>query len=162
VSEFAGQDMGWFLDQFVHGAGKLDYSVGDIKSQRKMIPKGWMGTKYREDGAPYTNSIDYRSEVLVRRIGDVKIPIDVSIVFEDGSEIREAWDGQYRWKKFIYESPLRLKRAVVDPEHKLIIDLNRTNNSKVMTPNKLAPLKWVSNWLVWLQHALESFAFLGS
>jgi hypothetical protein len=162
VSEFAGQDMGWFLDQFVHGSGKLDYAVGAIQSERKRIPKGWMGTKYREDGTPYKKNQDYRCEVLVRRIGDVRMPVEVSIVFEDGTDIREIWDGQYRWKRFIYEGPHKLKRAVVDPEHKLVIDLDRTNNSMVMAPNKLAPLKWVSNWLVWLQHALESFAFLGS
>ncbi|MFC2164391.1 M1 family metallopeptidase [Acidobacteriota bacterium] len=162
VSEFAGKDMTWLLDQFVFGSGSLDYAVEAISSQNKRIPKGWMGTKYREDGTPYKKSIEYRSEVLVRRVGEVRIPVDVSIVFEDGSEIREAWDGQYRWKKYIYEGPLRLKRALVDPDHKLVIDLDRTNNSKVMKPNKLAPLKWVSNWLVWLQHALETLAFLGS
>ena len=162
VSEFAGQDMSWFLDQFVYGSGTLDYAVEAIRSQRRSIPEGWMGTKYRENGAPYKKSIEYRNEVLVRRIGDVHIPVEVSIVFEDGSEIREVWDGQYRWKKFIYESPHRLERAVIDPDHKLVIDLDRTNNSKILTPNKLAPIKWVSNWLVWLQHALETLAFLSS
>jgi len=162
VSEYAGQDMRWFLDQFVHGSGKLDYAVGAIRSERKRIPRGWMGAKYREAGIPRTTSTEYRTEVLLRRVGDVRIPVEVNIAFEDGTEVREIWNGQYRWKRFIYEGPLKIKNAEVDPGHKLVIDMNRTNNSKVMSPNRLAPLKWVSNWLTWLQHALESFALLGS
>ncbi len=27
--------------------------------------------------------------------------------------------------------------------------------------NNLAPLKWMSNWMIWLQHALELFTVFG-
>ena len=161
VSEFAAQDMSWFLDQFVYGSGKLDYAIGSISSQRPRRQIGWFNEDYRETPAKKEDVKTYESEVLVRRLGEVKIPVDVLVVFEDGSEIRETWDGDYRWKKFRYSGPSRIAKAVVDPEFKLVIDVNRTNNSLVRRPNKIAPYKWVSRWLLWLQHAMEFFTVFG-
>ena len=105
---------------------------------------------------------DYESEVLVRRLGDVRIPVDVLIAFEDGKEIRESWDGQYRWKKYIYSGPDKIKQAIVDPDFKLVLDIDRTNNSWAVKPDKLAPWKWTSTWMHWLQQAMEYLRFFGS
>jgi hypothetical protein len=161
VSEFAGQDMSWFLDQFVYGSDKLDYAVAGISSRPPRKPRGWIDGEYAE-GRPSTDKAKiFESEVLVRRLGGVKIPVEVLIMFEDGSEMLESWDGQYRWKKFIYTSPARIKSAVVDPEFKLVSDINRTNNSLTVEPAKLGALKWSARWLSWLQHALEFFSLFG-
>lgn len=161
VSEFAGQDMSWFLDQFIYGSGKLDYTIEKISSQRETPPKGFYNRKYQKGKSRKSDGILYESEVLVRRLGEVKVPVDILIIFEDGREIKEKWDGQYRWKTFKYKGTSRIESAIVDPEFKLVIDINRTNNSMVRKANKLAPLKWISNWLVWLQHALELFIIFG-
>jgi hypothetical protein len=161
VSEFAGQDMSWFLDQFVYGSGKLDYAIGRISSQRPRGQKGWFHGELREGSSKDEGSRTFESEVLVRRLGEVKIPVEVLVVFNDGSEIRENWDGQYRWKKFLYSGPNRITKAVVDPDFKLVIDVNRTNNSMLRKSNKIAPIRWTSRWLVWLQHALEFFTLFG-
>jgi hypothetical protein len=97
----------------------------------------------------------------VRRLGEVKIPVEILVVFEDGSEIRESWDGDYRWKKLQYSGPNRIAKAVVDSDFKLVIDVDRTNNSMTRKPNKVAPYKWASRWLIWLQHTLEFFTVFG-
>jgi hypothetical protein len=161
VSEFADQDMSWFLDQFVYGYGKLDYAIDSLSSERPKKQRGWFNGEYREAGSEGRDVKIYQSEVLVRRLGEVKIPVEVLVIFEDGSEIREQWDGDYRWKKFRYSRPNRVSRAVVDPEFKLVIDVNRTNNSMARKPNKVAPIKWTSRWLIWLQHAMEFFTLFG-
>jgi hypothetical protein len=161
VSEYSGEDMSWFLDQFVYGSGKLDYAVGEIKNQKKRIPKGWIDGEYRERRRQKGEEPVYQTEVLVQRLGEVKIPVDVCIVFEDGSETREQWDGQYRWKRFKYEGALKVEKAIVDPDFKLVIDINRTNNSKTVKRNRLAPWKWITHWMLWLQHAMEVFTIFG-
>ncbi len=161
VSEYAEQDMSWFLDQFVYGSGKLDYAIGSIRSQKERQSRGWFDGEYRERAENTSNNTLYRSEVIVRRLGEVKIPVDLLIVFEDEREVKETWDGMYRWEKFTYTHTSRIKEAIIDPEFKLVLDLNRTNNSMKRKPNTLAPLKWTSNWLLWLQHALEFFTILG-
>jgi hypothetical protein len=161
VSEFAGQDMSWYLDQFVYGSGKLDYAIGNISSKIPREQRGWFNGEYRETRAKKKDAQTYESEVLVRRLGEVRIPVEILVIFEDGSEIREDWDGDYRWKKFRYSRPSRIAKAVVDPEFKMVIDIDRTNNSKLRKANKVAPLKWASRWLMWLQHAMEFFTLFG-
>jgi len=158
VSEYADRDMSWFLDQFVYGSEKLDYAIGTISSQRVRQPQGWFDGEYINRQIKDSR---YQSEVIVRRLGELKLPVDVLVVFEDGEEIRETWDGQYRWKKFTYQKPSRISKAVVDPEFKFVLDINRTNNSMMRKPDKLAPFKWVSHWMAWLQHVLEFFTILG-
>ena len=161
VSEYAGQDMSWFLDQFVYGSGKLDYAIASISSRRIRKPEGWFNGVYKERERTNGEEPLFLSEVLVRRLGEVQIPVEVLVVFEDGKRMEEVWDGQYRWKKYTYQRPSRIKAAIVDPKFKLVLDINRTNNSMMRSPNRLAPLKWVSNWLLWLQHALELFTIFG-
>ena len=161
VSEFADQDMSWFLDQFVYGSGKMDYAIGSISSKRPTQHQGWFNGEFRNGQTTEQESQTFFTEVLVRRLGEVKIPVEVLVIFDDGSEIRENWDGQYRWKKFLYSGPHRVAKAVVDPEFKLVIDVDRTNNSMTSKPNKIAPYKWTSRWLTWLQHAMEFFTIFG-
>jgi hypothetical protein len=161
VSEFAGQDMSWFLDQFVYGSGKLDYAVTRITNARERTSRGWIDGEYQERKKGSPPSKLYLSEVLVWRLGEIKIPVDLLVIFDDGTKILEIWDGQYRWKKFIYKTPSRITGAVVDPEFKLVSDVNRTNNSCVVKPNRIAAYKWTNRWLAWFQHALEFFSLFG-
>ena len=162
VAAHAGQDMSWFLDQFIYGSENLDYAVTAIENRQPRRPKGWFDGIYREMAQDQPRPPAYESEVLVRRLGGVRIPVDILIVFEDGREFREHWDGQYRWKKFTYSGPVRIKQAIVDPDFKLVLDINRTNNSWVVEPERLSPWKWTSTWLLWLQHAMECLKFFGS
>lgn len=162
VAEFAGQDMSWFLDQFIYGSGKLDYALGNITNRKERRQRGWLNGEFRESEKKNSPTNLYQSEVLVRRLGEIQIPVDVLIRFEDGSEIKEKWDGRYRWKKYTYETSSKVKSAVVDPDFKLVADLNRTNNSYLVKPNKLASIKWTTKWLSWLQHAMEFFSLFGS
>lgn len=161
VSEFAGQDMSWFLDQFVYGSGKLDYAVDRIRNARERVPQGWIEGEFQEGKKGSPPSKVYHSEVLVRRLGEVKVPVDLLVKFDDGTEILDSWDGQYRWKKFTYRTPSRIIGAVVDPDFKLVSDVNRTNNSRAVKSNRVAAYKWTSKWLAWFQHALEFFSLFG-
>jgi hypothetical protein len=106
VSEFAGRDMSWFLDQFVYGSDKLDYAVGDISSRKIRQPQGWFDGEYIKRNIKEDR---YQTEVIVRRLGEVRLPVDVLIVFEDGEEFRDTWDGQYRWKKYTFQKPARIR-----------------------------------------------------
>jgi len=161
VSEFAGQDMSWFWDQLIYGSSKLDYAIEGITSRLAKAPRGWFDGRYESGSRTTEGDETYESEVIVRRLGGVKIPVEVLVVFENGEKVRDTWDGQYRWRKFIFHHPSRIMMAIVDPDFKLVLDLNRTNNSMMNKANTLAPLKWMSNWMIWLQHALEVFTVFG-
>ena len=160
VSEFAGQDMSWLLDQFIYGSEELDYSVEHIRNRKEQPLRGWKDGEY-QSGKGKKGEPLYESEVLVRRLGGVQVPVDVLIVFADGIKKREVWEGKYRWKRFKYRSPVKIQEAVVDPDHKWVIEVRRSNNSLTTSPSSLAALKWTSRWMIWLQHAMELFTLLG-
>jgi len=161
ASRHAGRDMSWFLDQFIYGSGTCDYALERISSDPVPPLKGWLDGKFVEPANSKKAQGLLRSEVLVRRLGEVRIPVDIEVTFDDGKVFRETWDGQDLWKNFGYSRKSRVVLAVVDPDLKLVADINRTNNSLKRTPNRLAPWKAAANWLGWLQHALEVFSILG-
>lgn len=160
VSGYVGEDMSWFLDQFVYGSEKLDYAISDISNSNPVPPEGMFEGEYRESRDRKEFDI-FESTVLIRRLGEVKLPVEVKIVFKDGETVMENWDGLNRWIKFNFNRPSPVVKAVVDPNYKLVLDINRTNNSLKTKPNRLAPLKAVSAWLLWLQHFLEFFTLFG-
>ncbi|MDH3743695.1 MAG: M1 family metallopeptidase [Acidobacteriota bacterium] len=170
VSEYAGQDLGWFFDQVVGDSSHFDYAIDSADSFR-IEPEGYFEVagkpSYRakpetEDSDADEGSMDseYRSEVVVRRLGTGVFPVDVLMVFEDGAEIRRRWDGADRWKLFVEEKTSKLVSVTVDPERVLLLDLDYTNNSRVLDSKPWKPaLKWASRWMLWFQDLMGAFAY---
>jgi len=167
INEVARQDMGWFFEQTFFSSELVDYGIETATSKKIPDPKG----VFDEDQQESTGSEEeegeteeqYLTEVVVRRYEGAKFPVEVLMVFEDGEEIRREWDGQDRWQRYRLEKPVRLRYAVVDPERKLLLDIDPTNNSHYAKEEEgfsLATKKWASKWLFWLQNLLEMFAFI--
>jgi hypothetical protein len=163
ANEVSGQDLTWFFDQ-IRGSAWFDYAVDSVAS----VPLDPEGLTEREGKLVFVDPAGdddgreevYRSEVVVRRHGDGHFPVDVLLVFEDGYEIRESWDGRARWRLFAAERPARLRHAIVDPERTLLLDLRYNNNSMTMNPGDgFVSKKWAAKWMVWLQDLLASFEY---
>jgi hypothetical protein len=141
VNEVSGRDLTWFLDQVYRSSNVFDYAVDELKSAR--------------DGAVF------RTELIVRRNGEAIAPVDVLVTFADGSQQRETWDGQARWRRYTFDRASRAMSAQVDPDRVLLLDVNYTNNSKTLEPQSArAATKWSLAWLIWLQDALLAWAAL--
>ena len=83
------------------------------------------------------------------------------MTFGNGDRITEHWDGKDRWKLYTYDRPSRVLSAHVDPNRVLLLDVDTTNNSKTLEPQgPRAATKWSLKWMIWLQDALLSWAFL--
>jgi hypothetical protein len=166
VNDVSGRDMTEFFNQTFFSSGLIDYAIESITNRDESIKAGIVdppasgssnGTARgpaKEPAGPPGKS--YHADVVVRRLGEARLPVDVLVRFADGSVKREAWDGQYTWKKFSYDSPAKIIEAVVDPEGKLPLDVNLSNNSrKAETETSWAARKWAARWLFWFQHFLE-------
>ncbi len=159
ASEVSGQDLTWFFDEVHRSSNDFDYAVESVRSEPVEV-KGFVeesGTLvHREE----KKSDLHRTEVVVRRRGAATFPVEVLLVFEDGTERRDLWDGKDRWKLYVEEKGSKLRYAAVDPERKLTLDLYYTNNSKLVEPrSKLPARKWASKWMIWVQDLLATFAF---
>lgn len=170
VNEIGGEDMSWYFDQMWDDAVLFDYAVESVQSERIAEAQGYVqidGTlQFQQpamaNGAADADSTMFSSQVIVRRWGEGVFPVEVRITFADSSVVTEAWDGRARWQRYTYQRPAKIAIVEVDPERKLVLDVNRSNNSWTRTPaGRIAAAKWTSKWLIWLQSVLEFFAFFG-
>jgi hypothetical protein len=163
VEEVVEEDLSGFFDQAHRDSVVFDYAVARATSEKVELA-GWDDSKgelapvaeeSEEDG------VEYKSQVVIRRLQDGVMPVDVLLEFEDGSVVRDVWDGQHEWKLYEEIRPAKLKHAVVDPDRKLLLDIRYTNNSRVVeSESSLASCKWASKWMIWLQDYMQTLSFL--
>ncbi len=156
AEKVSGQDLAWFFDQFLHSPDKLDYAVGSLRSREIKEPEGLFQGQLKSpsDNKEEGREKTYKNEVVVVRKGELIFPQEILIVFENGEEVRERWDGKDRWTRFTYYKPVDLKSAQLDPEKKLLLDINHLNNSLTRKPNKLMPLKCALDMMLKFQKLL--------
>ena len=167
VNEVSGRNMDWFFEQFVFGARRLDYAVGEIGSRRVSSPFG----VFEKNGKPETISrkdaekMDrerekrgeksrYESWAKIERLGDAVAPQEIGIRFDDGHVERRAWDGAARWVKFEFTRPARIASVELDPARRYQLDLCRANNSRTSRANVSLAIQWPLRLLFWAQNAL--------
>jgi hypothetical protein len=175
VNEVAGEDLNWFFDQAFYSTAILDYSVDRVFTReiKKFVgddftlavaePDSGMtnGTNQSSDSITAKGQAKmYESGVDVRRLGAFKFPVEIVAAFEGGEKVREKWDGQELWKKIRYTKPNKLISATVDPENKIPLDLNYTNNSKAVKDSSLGVNKLSARWLFWMQFLLDQPEFM--
>jgi hypothetical protein len=156
VEDVSGQDLGWFFDQFLHSPDKLDYAIGSLRSREINEPEGIFNgeLKKRSEEKDESREKVYKNEVVVVRKGELIFPQEILIVFEDGEEVREEWDGRDRWTRFTYYKPVQLRSAQLDPEKKILLDINHLNNSMTRKPDKISPLKCALDMMLKFQKLL--------
>jgi hypothetical protein len=160
ANEVSGRDLTPFFDQVYRSNAVVDYSLGTLTSER-IADRGYFGnTGQLTYSANQRSGDQYRTTVIVRRLGDAVLPVDVRVVFENGEDARWAWDGRETWKMFQIDRSVRAVSAQVDPERVLLLDVNYTNNSLSLAPKAAAAArKWSLTWLVWLQDHLLTYGF---
>jgi hypothetical protein len=168
VNQVSGQNMDWFFAQFFYNSNITDYAVARATSHAILGKVGVYGegsnkTTYSEQQARAAFRKNphkmYRTTVVVRRRGEAVAPVDVKVRFTDGETAVEHWDGQYRWVKYDYEKAAQVSSAEVDPEHKLALDANFTNNSYVAAENNRGAEKWYVRWIFWLENLFFAAGF---
>ena len=166
AGEVSGRDLRSFFEQTVERPGVLDYEVATVSSGRTGGPRGRLEDDARSDTVSGDEAREkaqrddaaggrpWRSTVLVRRRGEVSLPVTIELQFEGGARQRRSWDGRDRWLKVEVETKRRLVAAVVDPDDVLVLDVNRLNNSRRVGPDRRAAAQWGVHWVFWLQQLL--------
>lgn len=186
ANEVSGQNLDWFFNQFVYGTQKVDYAVAGIASQEIKPQRGFFDLDGRkvfvESGGDTTVLGDtaltkgktlakakdrngkkkevkvYESAVQIQRKGDGIFPVEIEIKFEKEKPFTYHWDGEERWIKYRFRGPHELEYAAVDPQNKIVLDLNRLNNSRTIVKQSRAITRWSSRWLFVMQNLLQTLA----
>ncbi|MFQ5817709.1 MAG: M1 family metallopeptidase [Terriglobia bacterium] len=162
ANEVSGQDLTYFFDQVYRKAAVFDFSV-DLVSSQEVKTEGFTDKEgeliYRKGESAEPKL--YETRVVVRRRQDGILPVEVLLKFENGEEVRAVWDAKALWKLYTVVKPAKLEYAAVDPERKILLDINYTNNSRRLKARAEVPAsKWASKWMIWLQDFMQTLAFL--
>ena len=157
-----GENMDWFFDQVLYGTAVCDYTVANIKNIKLESALGIftdldacvVETKKGE------TPTEYKSTVVLNRLGEMMLPVEILIQFEDGKSITEFWDGKDRVKEFIYWGASKIECAEIDPTRKIYIDKNFINNSLSTQTQETGIRKHLNQFMVWMQNAMLVFGAL--
>ncbi len=149
-----GQNMNWFFDQTVYGTGLCDYKASSLTNIVSELPADTLTTS----DSTGTAKKNYKSKVGLERSGDVMLPVEVLIHFNDGREIMENWDGKSRYKDFEYSGTQKIDWVKIDPEFKIRMDINYVNNSITDNPDQIPVRKLTNRMLSFIQFFISIFS----
>jgi hypothetical protein len=138
-----------YFNQAVYGTQLLDYAVDSVSSD----PVQWWTSEAK--GTDAEKQTQYRNTVYLHRKGDFTLPVVVEIVFDDGTKLRDHWDGgvsdQSRWTKLTYIRNAKIVSVEIDPDHKVWLDNDLFNNSYTTKTNTLPARKLTDIWASGMQ-----------
>jgi len=158
VDEATGESWKWFFDRTFHSSGIVDYAVSEAASVPARAPRGLFEKDGKLTDAPpadLAHPKGWDSVVTVIRRGDVAMPVDVLLRFEGSHDYRSHWDGEGRWKRFRVTAGPRLIEAIVDPDEKILLDADRTNNGLSPEPDLRAATRWTARAVFWVQNMID-------
>lgn len=123
-----GNDMNWFFDQTLYGTGLCDYKVEGFYNGRS--------SEAENDLTAEGGDLLYNAVVRLERPGEIVLPVEVLVHFENGNEVMEYWDGKERHKDYTYTNVPKVEWVKVDPDYKIPMDINQINNSMTSDPDR--------------------------
>ncbi len=141
IEEVSGKNLRWYFDQAFYGTQVLDFKVMKAES----TPEDWYKEGFNEDKAK-KGETEYLTDVMVQNKETFLMPVDVQIKFDNGETVREHWDGQTRWMRYVYHKKAKVESVEIDPDHRILFDRNKFNNSYTVAANGSAASKVTNYW----------------
>jgi aminopeptidase N len=88
----------------------------------------------------------------IERLGEMILPTEILIKFSDGKEKLINWNGKNKAKTYEFEKPIH--SVIIDPNNKILLDLNLNNNSQTIEPSSLVFTKYALKFMFWLQNLM--------
>ena len=120
----------------------VDFQVTSVQSEPSRAAEGIFGDPDKPRPAAAAPAAAHLGSVLVRRLGDLAFPVEIELWSADGSVRRVTWDGQRRHERIGYEGDSPLVAAVIDPDQRVLLDQDLSNNVRRLDRQRLAPRVW--------------------
>jgi hypothetical protein len=103
--------------------GEVDFRVADVRVRRARPPRGVFGEGEGRKRVDKTDEgAEWLGDVLLHRLGEVSVPVDVELIFADGSRARRRWDGRGSSIWLEHRGPSELVEVIVDPDGRLTLE----------------------------------------
>ena len=118
----SGQDLGWFFEQWLNSNKYLSYEISSKKCEKK--------------GDIYVSNIE------VKRLGDLSMPVPVEAIFEDGESCIKFTNRLLKTDALQFESRMPLKDARLDPENALALIVPPPSAAGKQLSKEIQELPW--------------------
>lgn len=137
--------MDWFFEQTLYGTGECDYRLAGISNR---VTRSFRGLMQSDSGLVVKEFKDetdtlYNSTVRLQRMGEVMLPVEIMVNFDDGTSVTEKWDGKARYHDLEFQRAAKVTSARIDPEMKIWMDTDIRNNSMTIEPDHIPVRKSV-------------------
>lgn len=149
-----------FMQQAVYGTEVCDYAVAGVGYRMPGRKRGVFAIEAGCIEPTARQEKPYHNIVTIYRQGEMQVPVEILMTYEDDTKILEKWDGKDRVKVFEYHDDKRIVRAEIDPLRKIYIDKDFINNSRTHQPQGQGIAKTTRTFFVWLQQILSTAAML--
>ncbi len=158
-----GDNMNWFFNEVLYGSDICDYKLAYISVKNVNSPLGVYdssGTKLFYRYHSTNGKSIYHSKVAVYRLGEVIMPVDILVHFDNDKDTLVSWDGKDRTFDIEFDKPEKVVWAKVDPKQKLLIDVNLNNNSYTTEPSSKYRKKYFVKFIFWVQNLMTSISMI--
>ncbi len=131
VREVVGEEAAANLEAALFDRAWVDYVAVAATSRRRTTAAGLFDRAGKRETATATKSADggFEGWALIQRHGTLSLPVDIELRGRDGSVERVRWDGRGRSTRVTWTGPSELATAVVDPDARVLLDEDRTNDA---------------------------------
>jgi hypothetical protein len=180
----AGVEASWYFEDLFQSTKTVDWSVS-VTQARAVDQRGW-----RQDspGVPFTLVSDdpeedeededddldqdegddgspWEIEVLLKRQGQLRLPVELELTFAGGRSERHTWTREEQagvnWKRIEVSSQEKLKSAVIDPDRGIYLDLDMSDNQWFEETEKVSATRWTERVFSRYAHLLHFFEGIG-
>jgi len=155
--EHVGDVYNEFINKIIYGTGVVDFAVESLKAEKVppnigFFMKDGKLVELNEENNKNNKNEQYENEVVIKRKGDIPLLVDIEFIFDDGKVVRKKWDAKERWIRFTFIEKQKIKCAVVDPADKILLDINRVNNSMCRDANNRFLMNYRSTLMYYVQY----------
>lgn len=159
----------WF-DQQVYAADFVDDAIDQVESE-EILPRpgrvekdGKLVERTREQvdreiadtraafdrGAGETaGPFPFRSVVRARRHA-AQVPQTLIVEFTDGSQEKLVWPIGERWHRWVFERPVKVKQARLDPTGSVLLDVNKLDDGRTREAHRLPATRLAVETTTWV------------
>ena len=144
------------LQQSIYEASYCEYAMTYAESKQQSTGTGLFE---KRDSLGFKKSLKlegFNNEIRVDRKGEMILPVEIEVIFQNGEKKIIEWDGVERSTVFEFESAAKMVSACIDPEQKIYLDVNFNNNSYTWDPETSVFKKYAFKVMFWVQNVLQS------
>jgi hypothetical protein len=96
----------------------------------------------------------FRSVVRAQRHA-AQVPQTVVVEFADGSQEQLAWPVGERWHRWVFDRPVRVTQARLDPGGAVLLDVNKLDDGRTREPHRFPATRMAVEATTWVDILLS-------